>query len=86
MVAYKNERRVFMWHVTPKPIPKETPFDVDLPEVLAILKASYTASEAEIYFSDEGRVLKADAPVSKKTQRTEFTLPILKKLAKQSLS
>jgi hypothetical protein len=78
MVAYKNERRVFMWHVMPKPIPKETPFDVGLPELLAILRSSYDAHEAEIYFSDEGRKLKADASPSEKDPKNRIYIADLK--------
>lgn len=65
MPAYKNERRVYMWHVVPKPVPKEAP-NVTLDEIFAILKAHYDARDAEIYLSDTARILDDDAPAPAK--------------------
>lgn len=65
MVALKNERRVYMWHVVPRAVPKEGP-NVTINEILAILKAHYAAADAEIYLNDAGRVLDEDASAADK--------------------
>jgi hypothetical protein len=60
-----------MWQMTPRPSPSaaSSVVDVDLPEILGILKANYTNGTAEIYLSDEGRVLAIDAPETEKDRR-----------------
>lgn len=66
MVALKTERRVYMWHLGPRPFPREAPVTVTLKEIVAILKAAFDAQEAELYLSEDGRVLPADAPATSK--------------------
>src|SRR5690349_18625764 len=64
MVALKSERRVYMWRVVARATPQEADKVVTVAEIIGILKDAYTAGEAQIYLSDEGRVLPLDAPES----------------------
>lgn len=66
MVALKTERRVYMWHVAPRPVPVEAPKIVTLEEIIDIIKDSHTKQQADIFLSPEGRVLKDDAPESQR--------------------
>jgi hypothetical protein len=66
MVALKTERRVYLWHVAPRPLPREAPVIVTLPEVIAILKDAFDGNTAELFLNSDGRVLLADAPAADK--------------------
>lgn len=66
MVALKTERRVYMWQVSPRPMPKEAPVNVTLAEIVATIKAAHTAQTAEIYLNADGRILAPDAPAADK--------------------
>lgn len=61
MVALKTERRVYMWKVSPRPMPIEAPIKVTLAEIVATLKAAYEAQTAELFLNADGRVLPPDA-------------------------
>jgi len=69
MVALKTERRVYMWRAMPRPVPAEAPVTVDLPEIIGILKGAHAAETAEIYLTDEGRILADDAPAKDKDRK-----------------
>lgn len=66
MVALKTERRVYMWQVFPRPLPREAPINVTLAEVVATLKAAYDSQTAELFLNADGRVLPPDAPAADK--------------------
>lgn len=66
MVALKTERRVYMWHSGPRPLPREAPVTVTLKEIVTILKTAFDAQQAELYLSEDGRVLPAEAPATSK--------------------
>jgi hypothetical protein len=72
MVALNRERRVFMWHIRPHAIPQESGKTVTLDEIASLLKTSYDAGEAEMYISDEGRMLPDDAPEDKKNPKNRI--------------
>jgi hypothetical protein len=63
MVALRSERRVFLWRVTPRPVPIDAKKDVTLEEILKFLEAAFAAkpeSTARAYLSDTGRILDDD--------------------------
>ncbi|WP_159010403.1 hypothetical protein [Bradyrhizobium sp. S69] len=66
MVALKTERRVYMWQVAPRPMPKEAPVNVSLAGVVGTLKAAYDSQTAELFLNADGRVLPVDAPLTEK--------------------
>jgi hypothetical protein len=72
VVALKTERRVYMWHVAPRPMPQEAPASVTLSEILGIIKDAYQQKEAQIHLSGEGRVLKDDAPDSQRSPQNRI--------------
>jgi hypothetical protein len=62
MVALKTERRVYQWHVVPRPFPKGVNATVTLTEVLGILKGYYAEQTTVLYMDEAGRILAADTP------------------------
>jgi hypothetical protein len=66
MVALKTERRVYLWHVDPRPLPREAPVIVKLAGVVAILKDAFAGNTAELFLNSDGRVLPLDAPETDK--------------------
>jgi hypothetical protein len=66
MVALKTERRVYMWHVAPRPLPAEAPYVIKMPTVIATLKAAFDAGTAELFLNADGRVLPPDAAAADK--------------------
>jgi hypothetical protein len=66
MVALKTERRVYMWQVASRPMPKEAPIIVTLAEVIGTLRAAYGDEIAEIFLNSDGRVMPPDAPAADK--------------------
>lgn len=61
MVALRNERRVFLWHLFPQPAPAEAKKTVTLDEIVKILEQEHTAGRARVYLSEGGnRFLETD--------------------------
>ncbi len=63
MVALRSERRVFLWRVTPRPVPIDSKKTVTLEEILKYLEAAFAAkpeSTARAFLSDGGRILDDD--------------------------
>lgn len=60
MVALKNERHVFLWRLSPHPVPKEAPVDVSLDEIIAIIRQAYDDKRAFAHLDSEGRLVPED--------------------------
>ncbi|MCK9913551.1 hypothetical protein MXD81_30650, partial [Microbacteriaceae bacterium K1510] len=66
MVALKTERRVYMWHISPRPLPREAPLVVKLADVVATIKTAFDNGTAELFLNADGRVLPMDAAANEK--------------------
>jgi hypothetical protein len=60
MVALKNERRIFLWRMTPHASPKEAPVDVKFEQIFGILKAAFDNKEAFAHVDAQGKVVPSD--------------------------
>ena len=78
MVALKTERRVYLWRIWPQSNPKNASVTVTLGEVLGLLKAGYDQGEAEIYLSEDGRALAADADPAEKNPKNRVYIADMK--------
>lgn len=77
MVALKTERRVFLWKITPRPIPKDSKRPVDLNEILAILEAEFKAGRARVYLGEASRIL--EDTDTKRDEKSQIYLACLKR-------
>lgn len=62
MVALKTERRVFLWRVTPRAVPREAPNEVSIAEIVEILENAWAAGTARVYLSSSAAILADDDP------------------------
>lgn len=77
MVAYKTERRVYLWKLVPRPIPREGN-PVTYKEVIDIIKAAFNAGTAELYLDGQARVLPDNAPAKDRDPKNRVYVSDLK--------
>lgn len=58
MAALKAQRRIFMWHMTPCPVPADAPREVTLAEVLSHVDEAFAAKKAFAYLNSDGRLIR----------------------------
>lgn len=81
MVALKSERHVFMWHISPHPVPQDAPVDVTLAQILAILEKEYKGGRAFAHLDSDGQIVSKDKVVDAKNC---IFIADLKKLPKEN--
>jgi hypothetical protein len=57
MVALKTERRVYLWHMSPQAIPKESAKKVTFAEIFQMLNDAFNKGTAFTYLDSDGNII-----------------------------